>query len=218
MPLIECKDCGAKVSDAAPACIRCGCPITKPTVTSAEPRRLAEGFSAPATVPTAPGLPMLHTAPSFVCGYCQSTDVKVLPLVVADGTQTINTTTGTVGLGYGGGTIGIGGASSTTKGVSQSELAQLVAKPKPQEADHTKSAAGCLFFVVTFIFVASSDMPEGGGLVLIIVGLLVVIATQAKERAAKARVNAIDYPPKLAKWQRSYLCMRCMRVTDPKAS
>lgn len=70
MPLISCHDCGRQISDAAPACIGCGRPISL---------RSASQLSAPPVLPTAPTVSVSHagSAPIDSAG---ATPLPTLPL------------------------------------------------------------------------------------------------------------------------------------------
>ena len=64
MGLLTCPDCGAQVSDAAPACVKCGRPIGKP---AAAPVIVATGGNAGAAIASLllPGLGQLSQGRPF---------------------------------------------------------------------------------------------------------------------------------------------------------
>lgn len=43
MPLITCPDCGTQISDAAPACVKCGRPMAAPVVSPTESQLVEAG-------------------------------------------------------------------------------------------------------------------------------------------------------------------------------
>ncbi len=71
MALIDCPECGARVSDVAPACPQCGFPVANQVNADASPQGAASsGTSAdtPATQPTIPPLPTERSAEPFRIG------------------------------------------------------------------------------------------------------------------------------------------------------
>lgn len=213
MPLIECRDCGAKISDAAAACIQCGCPLVKSV---AEQTPAAFGQTPIPTPP--PAVSVSHS--KFRCAYCQSDDVKVLPLVVADGTSKIDTRTLTVGVGYASGHIGVGGARSTTTGEQRTQLAKLVSKPQRerQRAGLAQVRESTVLFLVAILCVVAVAIAFQT--FVVVYGGLPASAflwawKRIGETPAVSLVPIDTYPAILEQWQRSFLCMRCMRVIDP---
>ena len=153
----------------------------------------------------------------FECSYCHSVDVKVLPLVVSEGTSTIAARTSSAGIGIAGGSVAIGSAISSTRGTQRSTLAALVAPPKPTKPDENPGKIGCLLGTTVTVFIAwgvgSFWLFLGGGLATLILSLFL----HAKEEATAKENDKSTYIPAHVKWQRSFICLRCMRITDPDA-
>ena len=64
------------------------------------------------------------------CGKCSSDNTQLLQMAYEGGTQDIQTKSKTTGIGIAKGGLGIGRASTSTSGTSQSLLATRVAPPK----------------------------------------------------------------------------------------
>jgi hypothetical protein len=214
MPLIECRDCGAQVSDSAPACIRCGCPIAKAKVIPSRDELLTDLATSMSSV-VASASPRRRNR--FECKYCGSEDVKVLPLVVSEGTSKISSKTQSTGIGIGSGGLAVGGGFSSMSGNQQSSLASLVAAPKPTKADENPGKIGCLLGTFVTVILAWNV----GSFWLFVLGAVatlvfsIILQTEAEKMAKE--LDKTSYVPAHVRWQRSFLCMRCMRITDPDA-
>lgn len=216
MPLINCTECGARVSDAAQACIRCGFPLKS---------RQSSSREVAASTAASPNL--------FRCSTCGSEHVASVPLVVARGTMVTSSSTvslagGVIGAARG---IGLGLSQSIENQVTQ--LAKQLAEPRPKTlaTDGEKAAgcaAGCISVFVALpcvvMTLAGLGVPDTAGALLslpllIVVGSLVAIKVHsllsASARSSVDEWNSAVYPELHAKWSRSFICMRCGCVTDP---
>lgn len=105
----------------------------------------------------------------------------------------------------------LGVASTTTGGTSQSNLAATVAPPVVATAEHL----GCMSLVVILFFMAGIGLiNESGGaavLMFIIAAAFTGLAISLDQKAKKA--NA-DYPHRLAKWKRQFMCLACGQVRE----
>jgi hypothetical protein len=63
------------------------------------------------------------------CQQCGSENTQRFQMAYEHGTQNINTSSRTLGLGFAGGGLGVGSAATATSGTSQSLMAQKVAPP-----------------------------------------------------------------------------------------
>lgn len=145
----------------------------------------------------------------YTCPKCHSENIQTYRLVYTGGVTT--TSSGTIGVGIGGGHLGVGAASSS--GVNVSQLAETVAPPR-------KKSWIKKFFIHFFVFwfggcflcmpvLAAGDQSAGlvGAVDLIcFVGALVWARWQANKIR---RWNEDVYPKLLHHWNRSYICLRC---------
>lgn len=215
MALIECKECGSRISDAAKACVHCGCPIA--------PRAPAE----PAVTK-----PFSSSRSHFQCPKCGSEEVKTLPLVVASGTTNLSTSTITFGGASAGGTLGIGVAASSTTGSQKTQLADSVAEPQPMQPDLGPAVgAGCVGGCLTVLLMAAvgaaigsvfggtpaENGAEAASMAILSFGTLASAgsAYMLYDMAKADADNDYFHKARHLKWQRSFLCMRCGQLTDP---
>ena len=111
MPLVRCADCGKQISDASPACIHCGRPMTL------SPARAA---------PTLPESPRGKLA--LRCSKCGSEDVRRLSVVHAAGRSTTESVSNAVGMGVSGdGDLGLASGVISSRGVQETALAKAAA-------------------------------------------------------------------------------------------
>lgn len=197
MPLITCQDCKKEISDRSTVCVHCGGPV----VSAELPRVIApRSFAAVADEET------------FRCSYCQSEDVKVLPLVHSQGTINVRAITDTVGIASG---FNLGAARSISSGTQQSELARAIAAPKLTQPNNTPSFVALT--LGTFFCVATVGMLGTYAVGILVLGVIAAIYLRHEEGKMAAERNRRLFVPAMERWQRSYLCMRCMRISDPGA-
>jgi hypothetical protein len=216
MALVQCPDCDRMISDAAPACVGCGRPMSSALQSprAASPLTHAQN-PAPATTRSAPAVSVLGA-----CKACGSTDVRRVPLVREEGTKNISSKSSTGGVGVVGGDLAFGGASTTTTGTESTQLAARLAPPeKRQEISGAAAGLGC----VAVIVVAVIAMTVGAGVFfgVLIAGVFAwLIASAAGVFNDKDSVawNQTEYPRLLEAWQRSVICTRCGAITDPGAT
>ena len=207
MALIECPDCGRKVSDAAPACPQCGRPIATlagpaevssdgPLARKAEPHVQA---SAVEEREDQPG--------TWRCQNCGAVGAfRKFSIIYEEGTHSINTSTAG---GVSGGGVGVGVAGGETHGSQQSDLARRVAPPAQRSAQNDKqlqrvNTIGCLVVVVLFPLTWAVFTVEAAIIVLMVT--ILTVALWASTETTKA--NA-DLPARKAVWERKFLCTRC---------
>lgn len=132
------------------------------------------------------------------CPTCNSDNVQKLSILYESGTNDIQTSSTTVGAGLGlGHTGGFGSAQTTTRGQSQSKLAQKAAPPaKKNYYPVLAILAGILLFMASsqfmFLFIAVL-LIAGGGFLLY-----------------KAQIyNNTTWRELYEKWQKMWHCNKC---------
>jgi hypothetical protein len=130
------------------------------------------------------------------CPKCKSDNTQRLEVIYENGTQDINTTSRTVGGGYGGG-VGAGGATTRTTGQAQSKQAQKAAPPK--QASFGLSVG--LVIVSIFLFVFGVWY-----IALIGFGLAFVFGKKPYE------YNKNVHPAKYREWQNKWMCHKCGEI------
>lgn len=201
MPLIDCPDCRREISDAAPTCIHCG----RPMGLSA---RTATAVTSPAAAPTSAVSAARESTPrGLACSRCGSDDVRRLSIIHSGGLTHVATET--VGIMATGRQIGVGAAA--TAGSHTTDLALLAAPPPPESrrSPAARAVFGCVFVI------AAAESYFGGsawyGTTFLIVGLVSFVLA----RDARQFNTTWDYPQRLARWERSFMCLRCGNVFDP---
>lgn len=145
MALVECPDCGKNISDAAPACIHCGRPMTV----------LAPRISEPKLEPT---LPTPRTSGAqYACPNCGGGDVRKLALVHGSGFSSVQLETAATGVGLSGGGLGVGVASASTSGTQQTALSKTVAPPAQRKPTNAGAGWGCGIVVLAVAFALGSS-------------------------------------------------------------
>ena len=112
MALIECPDCGKRVSDAAEQCIGCGRPMT-------------EAAAPPVEAASSP-----H---AMVCEGCGSSDVRKFSVVYEEQSSTSSSKTTLAGAGLGPSGLGVGLARGGTTGTSHTRLASRTTPPNMEK-------------------------------------------------------------------------------------
>lgn len=184
MPLIECPDCGQRVSDAAPSCLSCGRPIATAVAT------LRSGDVPAAYVPQ-------PTMTRFRCGNCGSDQLRKLSVIFAGGISQVETQTSGLGFALGGG-LGVGSARTT--GVHQTVLSQAAAPPAPRKVS-SLAILGILFGLAVLQTYAKA------------VGFL-IIAVCIWHIYNCRKYNKNVHPGLHARWERGYMCERCGQQTE----
>ncbi|HOF18824.1 MAG TPA: zinc-ribbon domain-containing protein [Phycisphaerae bacterium] len=223
---VECPRCKArlKISDASgpPAQIRCG--KCGHVFSAARPQDPPQ--DPPKTVQEAPGpIQALATATRGVppperkggrgiakieCPQCGATDAQKVSLVWESGTS--NTSSSTLGAAFDGdGNLMPFLAGSSGK--HQTQLAARLAPPEPQKDSSTLLViVGIGFGAIAVTFGITAYGEVVGLCVFWPVGMLIlaggiVLAVRAK-RQAKA-YNATVFRPAMARWNASWICLRC---------
>jgi DNA-directed RNA polymerase subunit RPC12/RpoP len=141
--LIQCRDCEARISDAAAQCIHCGRPMAG-VVTTSESKPPAS-YEAPAKS-------------TIRCPECGASDFRKLSVIYEDGVSVVETATSGVGISLSG-SVGLGRAKTT--GTHRTLLAERAAPPDKMPL----SGWTGLVVLVGFMFVASGQ-AIGFGLLL----------------------------------------------------
>lgn len=225
MALVTCPDCGREISDAAPACIGCGRPMTPSSGTRKQApaphsdpemntRRRRSGHG------TRDARKAARQAATLLgeCGACGSDDVRKVSLVYEMYTAQSDSETTATGIGAGTGGLAVGGVSATTHGIQQSELARRLEPPqKRDEGSVLGTGIGALTVLIVLGIVVTDSISLSGTIAAIVIGVLVFVAlsTGPFQNHENVRWNAKVYPRELEAWSRSVVCMRCGAVTDP---
>lgn len=188
MALVTCPDCEHRISDAAPACIHCGRPMTA----------VAKVDDAPVVQPVV----VRAVAPSpYACPRCHSEDTRKLSLVWREGTAVVSSTL--AGLGAAG--EGMGAGMARSEGVHRSLAAVGAAPPEPVG---TAGAIALLVFAAVMLVAAAAMGAHPGPWVLAVVA---GVAGGLWYRGA-SRYNTRVYPAERDQWERSFRCNRCEHV------
>ena len=137
------------------------------------------------------------------CPQCRSAEVRRLSLVYRAGTSEVQTRSGTIGMGATGAGLGAGFASTVTQGTHQSLLAIDTAPPQ-------KKSVPLAFFLLALGLLMIAAGVSGEGVAFLVLGPLLSIIGWWYLKAA--RTFNKKYPQLLARWEASFLCMRCGRV------
>lgn len=130
------------------------------------------------------------------CSQCQSDQIQKLSLVFKSGFSRIQSRS--TGAGFGMGGIGIGAAN--TKGTQLTATAAEAAPPQPQPL---------MWPVLSMIVFALIGLGATTHIWLAVAAIAAVITFN------RAKYNREIYPNLYAKWDQSYLCMRCGAMMIP---
>lgn len=136
------------------------------------------------------------------CPVCRSTDVRRVSLIFKHGTSTLNLSGSTLGIGAARGHLGIGVGETATSGSQQSLLAQELAPPRMRRPEDGR---WLLMLGVTVSLIGLSGTWGGGAIVF---GLFIALIGGALFKQA-TDWNKREYPELQARWERSFLCLRC---------
>lgn len=136
------------------------------------------------------------------CEKCNSENTQRLEVVYEGGTQNIQTTSHTTGVGIGGGGVGFGGASTTTSGTSRSLLASRAAPP---------SRRGYLFpvffgFLAWLLWTATTRFSMWFFISVAIMALCAYLIYAA------FTFNRNVWPGLFAYWQKQWICHKCGHI------
>ena len=149
-------------------------------------------------------------AEEFKCPYCGSENIQRFPIAYAEGTSAISMGTQTVGLGFGGGSVGVGGAYSASSGDMKTLLAEELEPPHMAlDNDGDVFATGC--FVWLFVTILSCWFLFDGFWPGAILGIIVacVIGWAMSNKKEVNHYNEVEYPRRYREWQHSWVCLKC---------
>jgi DNA-directed RNA polymerase subunit RPC12/RpoP len=138
--------------------------------------------------------PQTRAKDPFCCAYCGSRALKVFPMVYGNGSSIAHSKRGLI--------IKTGWSES----FRQSVMAQKCSPPKPRRAFWR----ACLVLVGVGTLAAATryqlrpEISETASIVFLF-GVFLVLDT--------IRWNKQKYPVRIARWENSYLCGRCSKVT-----
>ncbi len=136
------------------------------------------------------------------CQKCTSDNTQRLEVAYEDGTQNIQTSSRTTGVGLGRGGIGVGAASTTTSGVSRSLLASRAAPPRKRRYLFIVFTA----FLAWLLWTASTRFSLW---FFISIAVMVVCAGLA---VMVFRFNANVWPEQMAYWRNQWICLKCGHI------
>jgi len=138
------------------------------------------------------------------CPYCESEDCKKVSLVYESGTSAGSFTGVGAGVGGSSGGLGAGGAAFGGKTSTQTLLARRLAPPPdPQNVGAMAVFAGFIA-ILALIYSVSGDSVSSFGL-----GVAAVLGVLAIGAGISYAGQKKGYPQKLARWQGSWICLRC---------
>ena len=129
------------------------------------------------------------------CTKCNSENTQRLQVVYDNGTQNINTISHSAGAGIGG-AFGVGGARTSTNGISQSTLAHKASPP----AKHSMKWAIISIVIGLFCLGGSTGSVAFGICLIVIGGYFSFTAVQ---------FNSNNWPGLYQFWKESWLCNKC---------
>ena len=132
------------------------------------------------------------------CNKCNSENTQRLEVVFENGTSNINTRSHSAGAGFGG-AFGVGGATTTTSGTSQTVQGRKAAPPMKKPT--TRFVFGIIISVIVLM---------SGGLYFIF-GSLLIGANFYLLNKSKS-YNKIEWPPLYKLWQECWLCHKCGNI------
>ena len=133
------------------------------------------------------------------CPKCKSKNTQRLEVIYEHGTSDINTTSNTVGVGYGG-RLGAGGAVTKTSGTSQSIIAQ---KASPPEIRSYSAVIWCSIIGLILLFNAEGFWQLVG------LGFVVLAIYMGK---ANFEYNKSEFPKLFEEWEKSWYCNKCGNI------
>jgi hypothetical protein len=140
---------------------------------------------------------------SYICPQCQSDNIQRLSVIYEGGLSEINTTSSTSGVGGTRNGLGVGVATTKTKGKSQTTASQRAAPPA--KLPYLKPLM-VVFVLYMIVLMFTTSVWIQGLFTLVWVGgsaLYVYFAFQ---------YNKKTWPPLKAAWDNSYMCHRCHNV------
>ncbi len=230
MALIECPECKTIVSDQATACPKCSMPRqasplqNKPNPTTESrggiPDMPLTDSVSPEAIPKQVKIvkPMI-----FQCPVCQSENVQRLPMAYESGLAILNSTFdstmnskssgGGVGIGISRGNVtpilGIGRGKThgtshgTSQGISQTALSKRVSPPEP-----CSIKGPGIIWVLIILLSFSVDQPLRSWIVAVS-GIFLA--------AGVIWHGWTVYAPAKARWDSSFICLRCGNVFEQKS-
>jgi hypothetical protein len=131
------------------------------------------------------------------CPKCKSDNVQRYEVAYMQGTSDINTTSQTLGVGFGGRKLGFGAANTQTKGTSQTLLS---GKTKPPKANHSGSYTIAAAVCLIPLFVADGYGWYTFFVLLAIGGYFASKLFQAEEKKIQEQLD---------EWKKSWYCNKC---------
>jgi hypothetical protein len=128
-------------------------------------------------------------------------------MIHREGTNVINTKSGTTGIGLGGGGLGVGFGSTKTLGTSQSQLASIVAMPLKK---YPGSGKGNLVLVAGFVAYAVTNKLSSSLAMILFLGCILYAGYLYTE--VRREYDRLIWPELLQRWKNSFMCTCCGNV------
>ena len=136
------------------------------------------------------------------CEKCNSDNTQRLEVAYEGGTQNIQTTSRTTGLGFGRGGLGVGAATTSTSGKAHSLLANRAAPPSKKGYKYQ------IFFgfLAWLLFTATTAFSMWFFVSVSVMALCAYLIFAAFQ------FNSKVWPEQLAYWQSQWVCLKCGHI------
>lgn len=145
---------------------------------------------------------------SFTCPACHSQDVRRLQLIYREGASTLQATTSSVGVAYGGGYSSVGSGRGITTGTQQTLLSRGAAPPEKMKS------GGLIVGLVIGSLLVLGGIGNPGGALLFGLALAGICGYRLKQAM---HYNGNVFPVQFKRWENSFMCNRCGERFIPAA-
>lgn len=232
MALVDCPDCGRKVSERAPTCPGCGAPLSaasgsvlpRPDAATVPTSRsvITPPMGSPAmTAPPLPASPVtappaLVIRPQGICPNCHSDSFQNVRVLYEAGTTQITGGATTVGATWNRtARATVGGALTSIAGVQQSALAQRHAPPQPTTGNRGGLIGISIYIAFSGFFLLFAVTGGNldpiftiGSLIGFPIGIWLFVRT-LREHRQLLRYNTEVLPGLIEDWAKTWVCLRC---------
>lgn len=146
----------------------------------------------------------------YACKICETDNVSKFSIVYEGGISNVNARETGTGIGFGRGGIGIGIGRSKIKGVQQTALSRKTAPPAKR-----RTVKHAVLYLIGFGFIPSvmGSIIHPFGEASASIWALAYIALAAYHIFTDIRYNREVWPGLMARWDSSFLCMKCDAVS-----
>lgn len=192
-----CPKCGSNNKDDSSFCVKCGENLASHR----------ESFSLDTSIQS--NTSNLEKQDSkFSCPRCGTTSIQKISIVYSHGTSNLKKDSGSVGVGGVGGNLGVGVATTTTKGTQQTLLATQLAPPSEPKSPSFLAIAitGILIF---FLFSEATN----SAIIITIITIIAVIIMSIYFRHKYVK-KYIQWESQKKEWERQWFCNRCGAIFE----